>query len=568
MNKASAQSHDPEAAAVKRLLEVLFESNLALKSLYLLNNRYSRSEDSDVAEKLAQLLMRLIVQNFEGINTPVVVPEPIIEFLTGCCGSRANVIEATLKATFFRDPLHNTAISWQDFYYLGLLPGKKLAHLTSSYDKLIMSKVCRQKLACAKIDVAISDRSDVSVDSFPLITDHLNTASLSCLSSVGERNHLAPKRRVAVTLCGFHRAMMGLGEDARRLFDLLTALGFRVELLDCAPANLERDPAADFYEMFETRHATAEVVIMCMPLFEMAKLLPTISPEFFKSRYVIGYWPWELTALPPGWQPIIELVDEVWASSQFLLHVFRSQCNKPVHYMPLCVEVGLRRDPSTFFGKCSNEPVSFISVFDFNSTISRKNPAGSIRAFKKAFPPSERAATLTLKSLHGNMNRGLVEAILQEIGDDKRIQLIDGPIGKEALYEMIASFTAFLSLHRSEGFGRLLVEAMLLGVPVIATDWSGSRDFIRPEHAFPIRFRRRAVGDDEYPYAAGDWAEPDLDDAAAKMRYVAANASVRVSASAVAMKFAAAAFSRDRISLLLDERMISIEKKIRRQWAD
>ena len=89
------------------------------------------------------------------------------------------------------------------------------------------------------------------------------------------------------------------------------------------------------------------------------------------------------------------------------------------------------------------------------------------------------------------------------------------------LLGFLAASDAYVSLHRAEGFGLPLAEAMLLGKPAVATNYSGNLDFMTPRNSWLVDFRRVALDRGHRPYpAGGTWAEPDLDHAAEQMRHV------------------------------------------------
>ena len=89
-----------------------------------------------------------------------------------------------------------------------------------------------------------------------------------------------------------------------------------------------------------------------------------------------------------------------------------------------------------------------------------------------------------------------------------------------------------LSLHRAEGFGLVLAEAMLLGKPVIATGWSGNMGFMDAASAATVGYRLVPVEDARQVYRDSYWAEPDVADAAAHLRRLADDAETRAAMGA------------------------------------
>ena len=92
----------------------------------------------------------------------------------------------------------------------------------------------------------------------------------------------------------------------------------------------------------------------------------------------------------------------------------------------------------------------------------------------------------------------------------------------------MASIDCYISLHRSEGFGFGMAEAMACGKSVIATGWSGNLDFTRPDNSLLVDYELVALDRDLGPYRRGQvWAEPDLDMAANAMRQISASRDLR-----------------------------------------
>jgi len=185
--------------------------------------------------------------------------------------------------------------------------------------------------------------------------------------------------------------------------------------------------------------------------------------------------------------------------------------------------------------------VLFGFAFDRNSFLDRKNPAACLEAFQAAFPRRARRASaasgdapkvaLLIKVIGAEGEHGadpVADAAWQALRArflaDPRVHLREGTLDRPDLLSLLGCCDALVSLHRAEGFGRVPAEAMLLGVPVIATDYSGNRDFLRRDTGFPVSCRLVPVSPGAYPWADGAvWAEPDLADAARQMRRIVAD---------------------------------------------
>ena len=242
-----------------------------------------------------------------------------------------------------------------------------------------------------------------------------------------------------------------------------------------------------------------------------------------ERSYTIGYWAWELAKFPEEWRSAFAFVDEVWAASRFAFEAIAPATAKPVFLMPQAVAVpapepGLTRAD---FGLPEGKFVFHFS-FDFRSYTSRKNPQAAIAAFRRAFPRRGAPVCLLLKTIGSQWKPEERDNLVEAIGGDPRVMLLDQELPRPRAIALLALSDCFVSLHRSEGFGRGPAEAMLLGKPVIVTDYSGTRDFASAETALLVGSELVPVAADEYPGAEGQvWAEPDIDEAAAAMRRIA-----------------------------------------------
>jgi len=324
-----------------------------------------------------------------------------------------------------------------------------------------------------------------------------------------------------VNVIGSADGVSGIGEDARALTEVLLKAGVQQSIFNIRyPAEIVTTEQSGRETYFADR-PLYPINIFCLPAFETVRLKLGHGESLFAGRYNIGYWPWELTSLPPEWRFAFDLVDEVWASSQFLLDVFQRLTSKPVVHMPPHVSVPeivpFERES---FG-LSPTDVIFLCMFDFNSYVARKNPQAAIEAFQRAFPSRSGDERLLIKTLNGHANPEALHDLQRQVATDDRIILVDGSLARNEVCGLLRDVDCYVSLHRSEGFGRIIAEAMLLGTPVIATDWSGNTSFLNATTGFPVACTLRNVRPDEYVYAAGSvWAEPSVDDAARKMRQI------------------------------------------------
>ena len=162
-----------------------------------------------------------------------------------------------------------------------------------------------------------------------------------------------------------------------------------------------------------------------------------------------------------------------------------------------------------------------LHFFDMSSYAARKNPAAVQALFDRLRaenPFADLQLVLKVKEREAESDWGAVFA------DDPQIKVLSTPLDTQGVLSLINACDCFVSLHRSEGFGRGMAEAMALGRLALGTAWSGNLDFMRAENSLLVRADTIAVGADEYPHGVGQhWADPDLDHAHDLLRPVLAD---------------------------------------------
>lgn len=338
----------------------------------------------------------------------------------------------------------------------------------------------------------------------------------------------APCRPVAdapasegVDLFGYARGELGIGEDVRMMSQALAEVGVPHAAIDIRP-----DPSVRQQDLrLDGRLAerpSHRAVVFAMTGVETVRVAATRGLAELRDRYVIGHWPWELPAWPQRWNGAYDLVDEIWTISRYTHAAFAAEAPVPVLLMPppVALPAGYRRWHRADFGL--EEPAFlFHFSFDFLSYPHRKNPWACLEAFRRAFPSPGEAVGLVVKTMRADRRTPAWRRLKKAAAEDPRIVLIDRTMVRAETIGLMACTDAYLSLHRAEGFGRGLAEAMLLERPVIATGYSGNADFVTDATGFPVDYRLTAVRPGQYPGGEGQrWAEPDIDHAAAQMRRV------------------------------------------------
>lgn len=335
---------------------------------------------------------------------------------------------------------------------------------------------------------------------------------------------IPPPRRSGpggISVIGWATAPTGVGEACR---GTLSAL-YQAEI-PCALWTLDgRADGAPGAACEEDRQGLPyEPILFHVNADMMETVQSRIPGSLHLGRYRIGYWFWELSHFPLGLTRAFECVDEVWAPTRFCLESYRAVSPVEVRWMPPCV-VPTEAVPAdrADLGVKAGEFLFFFA-FDALSVPERKNPAGLLAAFARVARGTHangRPVRLLLKVNHAEAEPDYVEALRRE-AEGLPVTLLTGTLHRDDLNALTAACDAYVSLHRSEGLGLPLIEAMYLGKPVIATGYGGVTDFLDDETGFVVNHRLATLQKSHGPYPAGAvWAEPDTAHAAALMRALA-----------------------------------------------
>lgn len=240
--------------------------------------------------------------------------------------------------------------------------------------------------------------------------------------------------------------------------------------------------------------------------------------KWFENRYNIGVWYWELSGFPPSLWDAFAPLQEIWVTSAFCAEAISRVSPIPVVKItyPLHLdEAAVHANRSKF--KIPEDKFTLVFSFDFHSYMERKNPLAVIEAFRRAFSDRE-DALLVLKSINAEQYPEK-RAVMKEAARGLNIHFIDEYLTHVETLSLFAVCDCLVSLHRAEGLGLGMAEAMYLGKPVIATGYSGNMDFMDINNSLPVRYHLVELTEDCGPYLKGNvWAEPDVDHAAELMR--------------------------------------------------
>lgn len=245
---------------------------------------------------------------------------------------------------------------------------------------------------------------------------------------------------------------------------------------------------------------------------ELALAYISLGKDFWKNRYNIGFWLWELQDFPTDWLPSLNLVDEIWTPSEFVSESFRKITDKPVHTIPYPIDVQVSETMDRSYFGLPQDKFLFLTMYDCNSTIERKNPIGAIQAFKDAFSVNDDHVGIVVKV--NNPQEKDLKIIQHLLKDYKNVYIIAKTIQKIEVNSLINCVDVFVSLHRAEGYGLPIAEAMTLGIPSIATNWSANTGYMNSLNSCLVSYQLVEIKEDYSMYKKGSfWAEPNINDA-------------------------------------------------------
>lgn len=357
------------------------------------------------------------------------------------------------------------------------------------------------------------------------------------------RSHFWPKliepnkiKQGPLIVSGFFNDTSGIGRAGRLTLDRLRACGL-TPIVD--------DLRHSFRHVFRAGKAFATnddggVWFIHANAPESLIALLAHGVKSWSGRYRIGYWAWETSCVSAFWVWVAPFFHEIWVPSRFVYDALyegfrranRADLIVRVHIMPHPVAVDIEAKPDRARFGLNPYACEILCLYDVNSASTRKNPQGVICAWLLAFPETVPFVSLRLKVQNLSHDLKTHKQLQQLIKSRTDISLIDTVFDDKGMASFLASFDGLISLHKSEGFGLSLAEAMSMGVTVIATGWSGNLDFMNADNSYLVDYRLIPVSDPSGSYGGlfGKedpkqlWAEPNTASAAAALkRLIATN---------------------------------------------
>ena len=322
------------------------------------------------------------------------------------------------------------------------------------------------------------------------------------------------QNQIPVRILGFFGQTFGLAEAARRTFASLAKSGLSVRATQIPYSG--KHQGSDSTVKAEKKRPTNpdEIRIFHFNGDHFDKLIGDWGESVLRCRYKIGFWHWELPAFPDDYLSWFDIVDEIWVPSRFVFDAIAPKSPKPVQIIPLALDDAVLKPPPPDREKFNipKDKIVFLITFDFYSIMERKNPISGIKAFSRILEENEyrNKSHLVVKVSNEHADPAGYKLIKEAISliEANKITLIDKVLPRNDMLKLINSCDVLISLHRSEGFGLHLAEAMAMGKAVIATNWSGNTDFMNSKNSYPVDFELFEVEERQGPYSKGNhWAK-------------------------------------------------------------
>ena len=329
-----------------------------------------------------------------------------------------------------------------------------------------------------------------------------------------------PRLKPGINVGGYLNTESGMGEAGRSLVAVLEKGNIPFSVIP--PFKLTQSRQNKSFDEAGVGDLSHDINIICVNADQFPIFVENVGHDLLKGRYTIGFWAWELEKMPVLMSKhAAELMDEIWVYSQHSARAVSAVVDKPVFCCPL--PIIFEETPSLSRAELGlPEGFNFLFCFDFFSVMQRKNPLALIEAFKSAFTPGE-GPNLVIKTINGSYNGCLLELEQLRAAATGRpdIIVLEGYLSRDRQRALMSKCDAYVSLHRAEGYGLTLAEAMSMAKPVIGTGYSGNMEFMNDKNSYLVPYTMAEIPPGCEPYPSGYlWAEPDIGAAARFMREI------------------------------------------------
>lgn len=371
-----------------------------------------------------------------------------------------------------------------------------------------------------------------------------------------------------INFIGHIKGQYGLGQGARLLIENLKTTKINFNAIDVNNGSVDKHNDKEFDNIL-TRDFTNKINLFHVQpytCFEVG-LAQIDNTENLKGKYNIGYWVFETEDIPQKWAETFKYVNEIWTPSDFATNAFKKISPVPVYTMPYGIKTEKNEKLKRKDFDIPEDKFAFLIMYDPSSLAERKNPKAAIDAYLKAFKNNKNVCLVVVLN---KANEEQIAKLKEELKDVKHLTLINKTLPKKDLYSLISLCDVYVSLHRSEGFGLVMAEAMSLGTVCIATNYSGNTDFMNKENSCLVDFEMIEVDTStQIIYEKGNkWADASVKDASKYMKLLYEDKKLYKKLQTNAKEFILKYYSPENCGKIMEKRYKEILKKIKEDKND
>lgn len=357
-----------------------------------------------------------------------------------------------------------------------------------------------------------------------------------------------------LNIIGYTQAMSGLGEAVRLNIKAAEAHNIPLNLVD-----YEQVKHSKKYE-YSFRYS---INLVQISLYDLDRFFSVIDTEFFEGKYNILFLIWESEYIPQNIKKNVNLFNEIWTASTYCKNLFQNVHSGHILTVPHPVEFNLEsiqnQSISNFYNK---NKFSFLFIFSYHSSMERKNPFFLIEAFSKAFCNNEQVE-LIIKTSGAEKFKKQHRQLIHLIAGNKNIKVFNVDMDKNSVNHLISDCDCYVSLHHSEGFGLTLAEAMYLGKPTVATNYSGNTEFMNENNSYLVSYELGLIKNTDANFCSKTlWGNPVMDDAISKLKDVYNNVEIRHEKAFNAKQFVEQKLSFYSVGSIMKDRLNLIHKNL------